>query len=61
SKDGGKTWDIEHEIILKHAINGDLGYPASVQLGDGIILTIYYEIDKKGEKTCLMGTKWSLK
>jgi len=61
SKDGGKTWDIEHEIILKHAINGDLGYPTSVQLDDGTILTIYYEIQKEGEKTCLMGTKWKLK
>lgn len=61
SKDGGKTWDIKNEIILKHAMNGDLGYPASVQLDDGSILTIYYQIDKKGEKTCLMGTKWKLK
>ena len=61
SKDGGKTWDIANEIIIKHAINSDLGYPSSVQLDDGSILTIYYEIDKKGEKTCLMGTKWRLK
>jgi len=61
SKDGGKTWDIKNEIILKHAMNSDLGYPASVQLDDGTILTIYYQIDKKGEKTCLMGTKWKLK
>ena len=61
SKDGGKTWDIENEIILKYAMNSDLGYPASVQLDDGTILTIYYQIDKKGEKTCLMGTKWRLK
>jgi sialidase-1 len=61
SKDGGKTWEIKNEIILKHSMNSDLGYPASVQLDDGTILTIYYEIDKKGEKTCLMGTKWRLK
>lgn len=61
SKDGGKTWDIKNEIILQHAMNSDLGYPASVQLDDGSILTIYYQIDKKGEKTCLMGTKWKLK
>jgi hypothetical protein len=60
SRDGGKTWDIQNEIILKHAMNSDLGYPASVQLDDGTILTIYYQIDKKGEKTCLMGTKWRL-
>ena len=61
SKDGGKTWDIENEIILCQNINGDLGYPASVQLDDGSILTVYYQIDQKGEKTCLMGTRWKLK
>lgn len=61
SRDGGKTWDIDNEIILSYAMNGDLGYPASVQLDDGSILTIYYQIDKKGEKTCLMGTGWRLK
>ena len=61
SKDGGLTWDIENEIILKDAMNGDLGYPASVQLDDGSIFTVYYQIDKAGEKTCLMGTKWRLK
>lgn len=61
SKDGGKTWDIKNEIIIQHAINGDLGYPASVQLDDDSILTVYYQIDQQGEKTCLMGTKWRLK
>ena len=61
SKDGGETWDIDNEVILCQNINGDLGYPASVQLDDGSILTIYYQIDQKGEKTCLMGTRWKLK
>jgi len=61
SKDGGKTWDIENEIVLSLSESGDLGYPASVQLDDGSILTIYYQIDKKGEKTSLMQTHWKLK
>ena len=61
SKDGGKTWDIENEIILSENINGDLGYPASVQLLDGSIFTVYYQIDKPSEKTCLMATHWKLK
>jgi hypothetical protein len=60
SRDGGKTWDVENEIILSRAMNGDLGYPASVQLDDGSILTIYYQIDKPGELTCLMSTHWRL-
>ncbi len=61
SKDGGKTWDIENEIVLSLSDSGDLGYPASVQLDDGSILTIYYQIDKEGEKTSLMQTHWKLK
>ena len=61
SKDGGKTWEIENEIILSLSETDDLGYPASVQLADGSILTIYYQIDKSGEKTSLMQTYWKLK
>ena len=60
SYDGGKTWDVEHPIELMGAMNHDLGYPASVELGDGSIFTVYYQIDKEGEKTCLMSTHWRL-
>jgi Neuraminidase (sialidase) len=60
SKDEGQTWQVEDEIQLSSAPNRDLGYPASVQLDDGSILTVYYQIDKLGEKPCLMGTHWQL-
>ncbi len=60
SKDGGKTWDVEHEITLRTAPNSDLGYPSSVQLEDGSILTVYYQIDQAGEKTSLLSTHWKL-
>lgn len=59
SHDGGQTWG--HEIVLRDdAPNGDLGYPASVEMDDGRILTVYYQIDQPGEKTCLMSTHWTL-
>ncbi len=61
SKDRGKTWEIDKEIMISPAMNGDLGYPASVQLDDESILTVYYQVAKKGEKTSLMSTKWRLK
>lgn len=61
SRDSGKTWDVANEIQLSHATSGDLGYPASVQLNDGSIWTVYYEIDRPGEKPCLKGTYWRLK
>jgi sialidase-1 len=58
SIDEGETWS--DEIVLCTDTSPDLGYPASAQLGDGSILTVYYQIDKPGEPTCLMGTHWRL-
>ena len=58
SDDHGRTWDAANEIKLAGHWNDDLGYPASVQLPDGNILTVYYQAENKGEKTCLMGTLW---
>ncbi len=61
SRDGGRTWDLDRIIAIRDdAPSGDLGYPASVELSDGWIFTVYYQIDKPGEKTCLMATKWKL-
>jgi len=61
SMDGGETWETDKEIMIQPAMNSDLGYPASVQLEDGSMLTVYYQIDKMGEKTSLMCTQWRLK
>ena len=61
SKDNGKTWDIENEIVLSRAPNSDLGYPASVQLEDGSIYTVYYEVRNTKEPPYLMGTRWEVK
>ena len=61
SSDGGRTWDSAHEITLEPSFGDDLGYPASVLLPDGWILTVFYQQARPGEKTCLMATKWRLK
>jgi len=60
SSDGGATWDLDHEIRLSEAFDGDLGYPASVQLADGSIWTVYYQVDQLREKPSIMGTHWRL-
>ena len=61
SSDGGETWDVENEIKLASAAQCDIGYPASTQLADGSIYTIYYQPEQPGEKPCLMATHWRLK
>ncbi len=60
SSDGGETWDVENELTISNAANSDLGYPASVQLDDGSIYTVFYQAPADGQKTCLMGTHWRI-
>ena len=60
SRDQSKTWEVKNQIKLTDDPNGDFGYPASVQLDDGSIWTVYYQVEKLGEKTCLMETHWRI-
>lgn len=61
SENNGKSWRTD--IILRDdGIDWDLGYPSSVELSNGDILTIYYM--KAGndvtDNTSLLATRWSL-
>ena len=56
SCDGGNTWG--EEIILSSAPNRDLGYPSSVELDDGSIVTVFYKIVPPATKTAIVYTKW---
>lgn len=65
SKDNGRTWLIDQEIILSNAVTqdpADLGYPCSAQMADGSIWTVYYQIAKEsdGEFPSLMATHWRI-
>ncbi|MDQ2947688.1 MAG: glycoside hydrolase [Acidobacteriota bacterium] len=43
SSDNGETWQIDKEVqIRRDFLNLDIGYPESLQLADGRILTVYY-------------------
>jgi photosystem II stability/assembly factor-like uncharacterized protein len=62
SRDDGKTWDTRREFILRADGQGspsDLGYPTSVQLDDGTIVTIYYMTTSDGI-THIPATLWKL-
>jgi len=61
SYDNGMTWDMENELVIfDNAIDGDLGYPASVELSDKSILTVYYQKYNEVEPTSILFTKWEL-
>lgn len=59
STDHGKTWS--DEIILSgDGIGGDLGYPSTVELADGTLLTVWYETMQEPKLAVLRQAKWRL-
>lgn len=61
SHDNGKTWSEDY--IINDDINlgqTDMGYPASVELSDGSILTVYYQCRQGQGWTSVLYSKWNL-
>lgn len=63
----GITWNPAAEIVLRDdAPNHDLGYPVSLEIEPGRILTVYYQkpafdsADKHRHTTAIYATTWSL-
>jgi len=59
SRDHGKTWE-RPELDICRGINADLGYPATTELPDRTLITVYYQCLNEGEPTVLMATRWRL-
>lgn len=49
SCDEGETWDGDHILTNLTDKDADFGYPASVALKDGSILTVYYAADDEAK------------
>jgi hypothetical protein len=59
SDDEGKTWS-EPITISDDGPGGDLGYPSTVELGDGSLLTVWYEAMAGSPHAVLRQAHWSL-
>ncbi len=59
SKDNAQNWDVDY-FIWDKGENVDLGYPASIELDNGDIFTVFYAMTP-GEKSCsILWTRWRL-
>jgi len=59
SRDEGRSWSAP--IVLRSdGPDSDLGYPASVELDDTSIFTVYYQKAAAGENASLLWTRWNL-
>jgi hypothetical protein len=59
SEDHGRTWS-EAIIISGDGTSGDLGYPTTVQLADGSLLSVWYERMKTPAMAVLRQARWTL-
>ena len=59
SYDNGQTWETDY-ILRDDAHDGDLGYPATVELKDGSLLTVYYQKPDGLDNTVIMQSIWKL-
>ena len=61
SHDDGRTWDKDNTIVLRGdgvGNPGDLGYPVSIEVEPGVILTVYYITCADGI-THVAATRWA--
>lgn len=59
SEDGGNTWS-EPMTLSGDGIGGDLGYPSTVQLDDGSLVTVWYEKMAGSSKAVLRQARWKM-
>lgn len=59
SADGGRTWS-EPLVISADGSSGDLGYPSTVELADGRLLTVWYELPAGSSRAVLRQATWRL-
>ena len=59
SRDNGKTWDTDN-WLYETRVSTDLGYPATVELEDGSLLTVFYAHETENSPAEIFQQKWKL-
>ena len=55
----GQTWS-EPMVISDDGSGGDLGYPSTVQVDDGSLVTVWYEKMKGSPRAVLRQARWTI-
>jgi len=59
SRDSGQTWQADW-ILRADGLDGDLGYPSTVELDDGSLVTVCYQRAAPDEKCSLLWSRWTI-
>lgn len=59
SNDGGENWEKDLRIY-ENTASDDIGYPSTIELDDGTLLTVFYATDEDGKPCEIKQQKWKL-
>ncbi len=57
SLDNGKTWDTDY-VLYVNGKGWDMGYPSTIELKDGSLLTVFYAHPEEDAPAVIMQQKW---
>ena len=60
SHDNGESWSDEFIIYENRDTDDDLGYPSTIELADGSLLTAFYSKDREDLPAVIMQQKWCI-
>lgn len=60
STDNGESWSRPFMLYDNESIALDIGYPSSVELSDGKVLTVFYARPEKGAPSEIMQVIWEI-
>ncbi len=59
STDGGNTWEKDIRLY-ENLESDDIGYPSTIELDDGTLITVFYATDKEDNPCKIMQQKWKI-
>lgn len=59
SLDGGESWEKDVRIY-ENTASDDIGYPSTVELPDGTLLTVFYAKESEEKPCVIMQQKWRI-
>lgn len=59
SKDSGKSWEKDIRLY-ENTGSDDIGYPTTIELSDGTLITVFYARDSEEEPSRIVQQKWKI-
>lgn len=59
SRDNGETWETDF-VLYENEISADLGYPSTVELPSGELLTVFYATPGEGQPAVILQQRWRI-